>query len=87
MVNVEHPLFLETYAGFKGSVSKLFPTIYDTKYLSREVHNIRRGINEEDIVLSDSNLFSLYTSTYSVFELNTPLIECESSAKIYHKGT
>lgn len=79
-------LLSETYAEFKTSISKLFPTIYDTKYLSREIHGIRRGINEEDFVLSDSNLFSLYTSTYSVFELNTPLIECENSAKKYHRG-
>ncbi|ODM94983.1 Poly(A)-specific ribonuclease PARN [Orchesella cincta] len=73
----------ESYEEFKRIVHDLFPVVYDTKFLAREVHQLRRDINVDDFLLSDSNLFSLFTNSYRIFELNMPLVELQGKTRQY----
>lgn len=67
-------------------MENVFPIIYDTKFLAREVHQIRKSFNHQDTLLQDTNLFALYTNTYSVFQCNMPLVESRGETLAYQEG-
>lgn len=79
-------LFSESYVKFKKSINEALPLVYDTKFLAREIHALRRSRKDDDFLLSDSNLFALYTNTNSAFELNMPIVELEGPTESYKPG-
>ncbi|OXA51024.1 Poly(A)-specific ribonuclease PARN [Folsomia candida] len=75
------------YFEFKKQVHDLFPSVFDTKATAYGIASLRRNQDPDDHILSDTNLFALYSNVSALLQnTSQPIIIPENDTYAYHEA-